>query len=79
MIIQIDNGKRVAIEGVATEAVVSVRGDEATVAIVPRDLVALPRRGQALTMLGASWEVVRTTSNTRELVTFNCRRMADGR
>lgn len=78
MIIQVDNGKRLAIEGVATEAVVSVRGDEATVAVVPRDLVALPRRGQVVTMLGSSWGVIRTTTNTRELVAFICRRRVDG-
>jgi hypothetical protein len=77
MIIQIENGQRQPIDGVATEASVTARGDTATVAVATTNLIALPRPGKIIEMMSGKWEVVKTTSRTRELVTFTCRRSAD--
>lgn len=78
MIIQIENGTKLPIEGVATEASISVRGDTATVAVDARQLIAAPRPGKIIEMMDAPWEVLKTTSRTRELLTFTCRRLVSG-
>jgi hypothetical protein len=74
MIIQVDNGSRQPIDGVAAEASVLVKGDVATVAVEAGALIASPHPGQVITLFDKPWQVIRTLLRTRQVVTFICRR-----
>jgi hypothetical protein len=78
MIIQVDTSNVQPIDGIATSAGMSAKGDVATVSVAVGDLIAFPRPGQRITLWGASWEVIKTVLRTPQSVTFTCRRLADG-
>jgi len=78
MIITVDNGSAQPIGGIARQARVSVRGDIMTVSVSSDEMIALPRIGQPFELFGATWEFVKTTVRTRDLVTFTCRRIVGG-
>jgi hypothetical protein len=78
VIVNINNGTREPIPGVAGEALISIRGDVATVSVAKPALIALPAAGTMIEFLNASWAFVKTAQRTPDGVTFTCRRMADG-
>lgn len=78
MIIQIAASPRLQIEGVATEASVTVKGDTATVGVAIGAMIAMPRPGQIIGLFDQQWQVVRTLTRTAQVIEFTCRRLADG-
>lgn len=78
MILQVDNGTPMAIEGIAHRARVLIKGDEATVAVATADLIAMPKIGQRFQVFSRAWEFVSTLSRSRDVVSFSCRGAVDG-
>lgn len=75
MIIDVNNGAREPIEGIARIASIQRLGDNATVSVAADDLIRPPCPEQGLTMLRETWTVVRTTARNAHALTFTCRRL----
>lgn len=75
MIINVDNGSREPIDGVARAASIRLGAQVATVSVASADLIAPPRPNQDLTFSGVRWAVERTIARTAHALTFTCRRL----
>lgn len=78
MRITVDTPQILDIDGIGRSAHVRQRGEEASVALAPRDLLATQRLlGTTFTMLGCIW-LITAASISPVGVGFTCRRQSDG-
>jgi hypothetical protein len=78
VIIQVNNGERIEIEGIARQAAIAVHTDTATVSVLSEDLIKMPLIGAEIAAVGARWSVYRINAANPQAITLNCRRMPDG-
>ncbi len=77
MNIDVNNGRREPIEGIAEMASISAPSDLATVAVSAAQLIRTPRKGEQLRFQDDLWSVIRSR-RTAHVLTFTCKRIGNG-
>ncbi|GEM_PF-1548033 len=78
MNIDVNNGRREPIEGIAEMASISAPGDLATVAVSLAQLIRAPRPNEQLRFQDDLWSVIRTQRRTAHVHIFTCKRIGNG-
>lgn len=79
MIVRVENGRRVAIYGLTSEAGLVFDKGYGTVSVEKRLLQKLPRVGDVYEILGEEWRISAIESHTPKQINFLIERYRDGR